>query len=185
MPNSVENIYSSAFLEVLEEKHGNDKAGYALIMSELSGINDALTASPELISFSLIPTVSRGDKIGVVKNIFSGKVSAEVLNFLCVLTEKNRLSRFGGIYRGFRSLYYEKFGITPVTVSSAFALTAEQKSKITAKMEKITGGQIELSEKTDKNLIGGVVVDYSGSRIDGSVKTRLETLKKEIAETVI
>jgi F-type H+-transporting ATPase subunit delta len=52
-------------------------------------------------------------------------------------------------------------------------------------MESITGSKIELAEKTDRNIIGGVVVDYGGSRIDGSVKHRLDSLKKEIAETVL
>ena len=185
MAGSVENVYSSAFLELLEEKHGGKQAGFSEALSELNVINDILTGAPELVSFSLIPTVARGDKISLIKNIFGGKASPEVLNFLCVLCEKNRLNRFAGIFRSFRSMYYEKFAITPVTVSSAFALTADSREQIISKMEKITGGQIELSEKTDKNLIGGIVVDYKGSRIDASVRTRLETLKKEIAETVL
>ena len=185
MPGSVENVYSSAFFSLLEEKHGDKQAGYAAVVAELNSVNDILAAAPELVSFSLIPTVSRGDKVSVIKNIFDGKTSPEVLNFLCVISDKNRLSKFGGIFRSFRGMYYDKFGITPVTVSSAFALTADQRGKIISKMEKITGGQIELSEKTDKNLIGGIIVDYKGSRLDGSVRTRLETLKKEIAETVL
>jgi len=185
MPNSVENVYSAALMELFEEQHGGNKSAFSGSLTELAAISDILTASPELINFSLVPTVARGDKLDVIKNIFGGKVSDYVLNFLLVLTEKGRLGRFGGIYRDFRTKYYDKFGIAPVTVTSAFPLTPEQKEKISAKMKQITGKEIELSEKTDKNIIGGVTVDYGGTRIDGSVKSRLEALKKEIAGTVI
>ncbi|MCL2693552.1 MAG: ATP synthase F1 subunit delta [Oscillospiraceae bacterium] len=185
MANSVENVYSSALLELLEEQHGNNKAGFAEALSELGAVNDVFDAAPEIFGFSLVPTVSREDKISVIKNVFADKVSPFTLNFLCVLTEKKRLPRFGNIYRDFRGKYYEKFGIAPVTVTSAFALSAEQKQKITAKMAQITGKEVELSEKTDKSVIGGIVVDYGSSRLDGSVKNRLDSLRKEIADTVL
>jgi len=185
MPNSVDNVYSSALFELLEDENANNKPAFETVLSELKAVGDAFSGAPEFVKLSLVPTVSREDKLGVIKNVFGGKVSPYVLNFLCVLSQKGRLTNFDGIYRGFRARYHEKFGITPVTVTSPFTLTKSQRDKIVSKMEQITGKKVELSEKTDKNLIGGVVLDYGGSRIDGSVKTRLETLKKEIADIVM
>ena len=188
MPKSVENVYSSALLELLAEEHGNNQASYAQAIAELAAINEVFVAAPELVKLSMVPTVSRGDKLDVIENIFGKSglgVSPYVLNFLFVLCREGRLGRFGGIYRDFKSKYYELFKITPVTVTSAFALTDEQRVKITAKMESVTGQQVELTEKTDKNIIGGVKVSYSGRIIDASVKTRLESMKKEIADIVL
>jgi len=185
MKNTIENIYSSAFFEVLEEEHGAKQADYETVLAELEAVNTALTDAPDLARFCLTPSVSDDDKLAIIKNIFDGKVSPYVYNFLCILAQKRRMGHYGRIYRAFRAKYYDKFKITPVTVTSAFALTADQKAKLISKMEAITGNKIELAEKTDKNVIGGVVVDYGGSRIDGSVKHRLESLKKEIAETVL
>ena len=185
MPNSVNNIYSSALFELLEEEHANKQSGFSGVLSELEAVGNILHGVPDFVKLSLVPTVSREDKLSVIKNVFDGKVSPYVLNFLCVLSQKDRLGDFDGIFRGFRAKYHEKFGITPVAVTSAFALTKDQRDKIVSKMEKVTGNQVELSEKTDKNLIGGIVVDYGGSRIDASVRTRLESLKKEIADIVL
>jgi F-type H+-transporting ATPase subunit delta len=185
MKGSIENIYSSAFFEVLEDEHGGSQTGFEAVLAELGAVNDVLSAAPEFAKFCLAPAIKTEEKLEVLKNIFSGKTSPYVFNFLCILAEKRRMGHYGRIYRAFRSKYYEKFKITPVTVASAFALTAEQKAKLVTRMEAITGSKVELTEKTDKTLIGGVVVDYGGSRIDGSVKHRLESLKKEIAETVL
>ncbi|MDR2558845.1 MAG: ATP synthase F1 subunit delta [Oscillospiraceae bacterium] len=185
MKNTIENIYSSAFFEVLEDEHEAGSSRFESVLLELEAVNDALSVAPELAKFCFVPGIKTEEKLKVLKNIFEGRTSPYVYNFLCILAEKRRLGHFGMIFRGFRAKYYEKFKITPVTVTSAFTLTEEQKSKLISKMETITGNKVELVEKTDKNIIGGVVVDYGGSRIDGSVKHRLESLKKEIAETVL
>jgi F-type H+-transporting ATPase subunit delta len=185
MKNTIENIYSSAFFEVLEDEHGGVQSGFEAVLSELEAVNDALSSAPELAKFCLAPGIKTEEKLEVLKNIFEGKTSPYVYNFLCILAEKRRMGHFGKIYRAFRAKYYEKFKITPVTVTSAFKLSDNQKAELIKKMETITGSKVELAEKTDKNIIGGVVVDYGGSRIDGSVKHRLESLKKEIAETVL
>ncbi|MCL2639107.1 MAG: ATP synthase F1 subunit delta [Oscillospiraceae bacterium] len=188
MKNTIENIYSSAFFEVLEDEHGNAQAGFEPVLAELEAVNDALSGAPELakelVSFCLAPGIKEEEKLAVIRSVF-GKASPYVLNFLCILAQKERLGHYGRIYRNFRAKYYDKFKITPVTVTSAFALSGEQKNKLIAKMETVTSSKVELTEKTDKNLIGGVVVDYGGSRIDGSVKHRLDSLKKEIAEMVL
>jgi len=181
MSNSVENVYSSALMELLEETGIDFKAA----LSEYGAVSDVLAANPDLIRFSMVPTVARGDKLNVVRNIFSGKVSDYTLNFLLLLVEKGRLGRFGGIYRDFRAKYYDKFGIAPVIVTSAFPLTPEQRDKISVKMKQFTGKDVELTEETDKNLIGGITVEYGGTRLDGSVRTRLDNLKKEIASQII
>ena len=188
MPKSVENVYSAALLELLQEEHGNNQAGYAQVLAELGKVNEVFSAAPELIKLSMVPSVSHGDKLSVIKNVFGDEgigVSPYVLNFLSVLCRERRLGRFGGIYRDFRVKYYELFKITPVTVTSAFALTEEQRKKITEKMQSLTNQQVELIEKTDKSIIGGVVVNYGGRMLDGSVKTRLESMKKEIADIVL
>jgi len=185
MTNTIENIYSSALFELLEDEHGSKQPGFDAVLAELKAVGEVLDAAPELVKFTFVSTVTPEEKLGVIKNVFGGKVSPYVLNFLCVLSDKKRLGHFGRIERSFRAKYYDKFGIQPVTVTSAFALAADQRAKIISKMEEITGKKIELNEKTDKSLIGGIVVDYGESRIDGSVKTRLDSLKREIAETVL
>ena len=107
-----------------------------------------------------------------------------VLNFLCILTENDRLPDFERILAYFTELYNEKLGIADVTVTSAMPLSDTAAEKIRAKMAEITGKTVNMTLKTDDRLIGGVVISYGNTTIDGSVRARLEQLKADIAGTI-
>ena len=78
----------------------------------------------------------------------------------------------------------EKLGIAEITVTSPYPLSEEQREKIVKKMSDIIGKKIKMSEKTDRALMGGIVIDYGDTRMDGSVKTRLENLKGTLNQLI-
>lgn len=176
MPGSVEKTYSDALFTVLDD----NRAAFEEALAALEAVDAVVSAAPEFLKFLGTPTVSAEEKLGVVEKAFGGKVSPYVLNFLKVLTVKGRFAHFNRIYKAFREDFNEKFGIAEITVTAPFPLDDELRGKIEARMEKITGKDITLREKVDKSLIGGVTIDYGNTRFDGSVKTRLGELKKEI-----
>jgi len=176
MPASVEKTYSDALFSVLD----NNKAVFEKTLAELEAVNEVIASAPEFLKLLGTPTVSAEEKLGVVEKAFKDKVSSYVCNFLRVLTVKGRMSHFGRIYKTFREDFNEKFGIAEIAVITPFALDEGSRGKIKARMEKITGKEVTLKEKVDKTLIGGVMLDYGNTRFDGSVKTRLNELKKDI-----
>jgi F-type H+-transporting ATPase subunit delta len=84
------------------------------------------------------------------------------------------------IYGDFRARYNEKMNILEVTAVTAEPLSARLREKLVDKLGKVTGKKIVLSEKTDKSIIGGIVLRYANTEIDSSVKTRLDKLKAQI-----
>ena len=48
----------------------------------------------------------------------------------------------------------------------------------------VTGKTIVLKERTDPSLIGGIVLKYGDRSFDGSVKARLDAMKKEIGSVI-
>jgi len=40
--------------------------------------------------------------------------------------------------------------------------------------------EVLVSEKTDKNILGGVIIKYGDKVLDGSLKTSLEELKEKM-----
>jgi F-type H+-transporting ATPase subunit delta len=72
-------------------------------------------------------------------------------------------------------------GIVTATATSAVPLEPAEVRELTARLEQLTGGSIELSQRVDPALLGGVQVRLGDRLIDGSVRGRLERLRHRLA----
>ena len=180
MTGIVERNYSEALFAALNE----DKQDLSAARNELNAVRKIVAECDGFEKLMDSPTVSAGEKLTVVKEAFDGKVSRHVLNFLCIVTEGRRWDSFSRICDSFGVLCNEHLGIAEITVTTAFPLSEEQRAAIKSKMAQVTGKKIEMSEKTDKSIVGGIVVDYGDTRLDGSVKTRLEGLKESFSRLI-
>ncbi len=181
MTGMVEKNYGDALFElILEENPEMLKT----VQEELSAVDRILADAPELIKLSKTPTVEMKEKLSVLDAAFRGRVSDYTYRFLSVLTESGRLPYFDRICRYFRTLCNERLGIAEVTVISTESVGDALKAEIRRKMAEITGKTVVLKEETDPSLIGGVVLRYGSRSFDGSVRARLEALKKEIGGVI-
>lgn len=180
MTGPVEKNYSAALFEAVKEEKG-DLGEARKELNSVKGIAKECEGFEKLMDS---PTVSAEEKLAVIKEAFGGKLSKCVYNFLCVVTEGKRWGHFNGICKAFSELCNEALGIAEITVTTAFPLSSKQREQIEKKMAEIIGKKIEMSEKTDKSLMGGVVIDYGDTRMDGSVKTRLEGLRDSFSQLI-
>ena len=175
---SVEKAYGDALFSLILE---SNEAELSDILGELKAVAEIFAAEPEFIKLLKTPTILMENKLAVVKDAFEGRVHEYVLNFLLVLTENGRMDSYNKIFAYFTQLHNDYKNIADVTVTSAMPLTDETAEKIRAKMASVTGKTVNMTLKTDPSVIGGVVISYGNTTIDGSVKARLERLKTEIA----
>jgi F-type H+-transporting ATPase subunit delta len=180
---NVDKTYADALFTLLVEEN-SDKTVFDTTLEQLNAVRSVMSDVPDFMKLLGTPTIEDSAKISLISETFEGKVSDKVYNFLRLLTVNKRITNFFGIYNAYRALYNEKFDIAEITVTSSMPLTDELRGKITAKMAKITGKTIQITEKVDKAIIGGVMIDYGNTRFDGSVKTRLSELKKEISGVI-
>ncbi|MGB0935326.1 MAG: ATP synthase F1 subunit delta [Alphaproteobacteria bacterium] len=66
------------------------------------------------------------------------------------------------------------------TVRSAYPATKDQEAKIIKLVESKTGKDIVMEHSIDKDLIGGMVIQYGSYRLDFSLKAKLNELKLEL-----
>lgn len=185
MTGAVEKNYSLALFEaVIEEEKDNWETNLEEARKQLNAVNEIAKGCTGFDKLMDSPTVSLEEKLGVLKEAFQGKVSRCMYNFLCVVTEEKRWDSFDKITHAFSGLCNEKLGVAEITVTTAFPLTEQQREKIKKKMAEVTHKKIEMTEKTDSSLVGGIVVDYGDTRMDGSVKTRLENLKESLTQLI-
>lgn len=90
-----------------------------------------------------------------------------------------------GCLRAYQDRYNVDHNILEVTAVSAIALTAPSREKLLAKLQKMTGKNIVLTETVDPAVLGGLRLDMDGTRLDGTVQRHLERLRTEIDGAVL
>ena len=175
MAQSVEKVYADALFELsVEQKTLEDT------FEELKALKVIFDDNDELIQLLSSPSMGEGDKHDVIKSIFGGRVSENTFNFLNVLADHGRVRYFDKIYDVFHGLYNDSKGIMEVEVVTSEPISDKLEQKLRAKLEAQSGKTVLINKKVDKSIIGGIIVRYSDSEIDGSLKKRLDDLRKSI-----
>ena len=168
--------YARAIFELAQEENKLDDYD-----NDLSLIQEDVFTIPEAVTFFKNPLVPHKAKKDLLTKAFKGEVSDNVMNFLLLLTDKNRIGIFNEIYEIFTGLKNEAQGILVADVTTAFPLTRAQESKLGMKLAAVTHKRIQIRRHEDKNILGGVIVRIGDKRIDGSAAGRLQALKSSLS----
>lgn len=173
---SLAGRYASALYELASEA-GSEASGVTAVESDLQNLEAALAESAELRALIRNPQVSRGQIAAVMAGIGS-KLGLSVLagNFLGVLAQNRRVAELPAMIRAFHAIAAAQRGEVTAEVASAHPLTAEQVATLETRLRAREGRTVKLKSRVDPSLLGGIVVTVGSKRIDGSIRTRLNTL---------
>ena len=148
----------------------------AKVLEQLKTLDAAFSQEPAFLRLLTAPNLSKAERCGIIDESFRGKVHPYVLNLLKLLTEKGYARSFPDCVKAYRQQYNADNGIISVLAVSAVTLTEDQTRRLHSKLEAVTGKKIELRCRVDEACIGGVRLDYDGRRVDGTVKSRLDSM---------
>lgn len=174
--NDISKEYGTALFALAVE--ADKKRPYA---EDLKLVSDAFKESEAYYSFLSSPSVSRRERLDSIQTVFGGAISADVLSFLKLLTEKGRMSCFFDAEKAYLELLDASERIMKVKVTTAVALTDEELDKLKQKLEKRYGGTVVLQTTLDPALLGGIVVEAEDKVMDGSLRNRLQQVKEVIS----
>ena len=178
--SQVGTVYGQALYSLAKEEQLMDD-----VLQELCCLDEAFQAEPDFLRLLSAPNVAVQERCDLLNQSFRGKVQPYVLNFLKLLTEKGFVRHFHECVTAFQDLYNEDHNILPVRVVTAIELTPEQNQRLADKISQITGKTAKLNCRVDPGCIGGVLLDYDGKRVDGSVATRLDSIRQLLKNTVL
>ena len=111
------------------------------------------------------------------------QVKAVIGKFVELLAKKNQLARADKIGVQFVKIWNEKHGIVEALALSANVLDKASVKLLENYITRLSGAkEVVLSEKIDKNILGGVIVRYGDKIIDGSLKATLVELKEKMVK---
>jgi F-type H+-transporting ATPase subunit delta len=168
----VNKRYAEALIKITEEN--NTTKG---VLSDFAEVVKVLEENKELKLFFLNPHVKISDKKDVLKELFEGKISIELLNLLKLIVDKDRIKYIPGILDEYSKLYDENRNVLNLKISSAVPLEEMQINSIKQTYLRLydkSSAKVKL--EIDEKLIGGVRVQIGDKVIDGSIKGRLESM---------
>lgn len=155
------------------------------ITGEAVAVKKILDVNPDYITLLSEPSIPKAKRLSLLDDAFRGEIQPYLLNFLKLLLENNMLRSYGGCVRKMRQLYNQDHGIAEAVVTSAVALTADQMNRLQKKLESYSGKRVEITQKTNPGVLGGIRVEMDGELLDGTVKGRLDTIRKRVEQTVV
>ena len=178
MAKLVSTTYGDALFEL-----GLEQGNLDLLYEEAGGLQKTFSDNDELLKLLNHPKVIKEEKQKILKNVFSGRVSADMEGFLHIIVEKDRYREIPAIFAYFIHKVKEYKGIGTARVSSAKELTRIQKRALEKRLLETTRYKsFDVDYKVDPALLGGLVVRIEDRILDSSLKTQLDRLSKELTQ---
>jgi F-type H+-transporting ATPase subunit delta len=177
---NVETVYAEALFELAREQGNTESVG-----KELAVLSTLFADNPDMVKVLGVPTIDGEEKANFIDKIFKGKVSDVTYNFIRLLTDKKRVSYLSSISDGFRDRVNDMNNVVEITVTSAAPLSADMRAKLKAKLEAAYKKSVTLAETVEPGILGGVIVRYGNTVLDGSVKTKLDVIRRQLDNTVV
>ncbi len=169
---SLSGRYAMALFELARDERALDA-----VSKDLDTVKAALAESTDFRALTHSPLIGREDAgkaiAATAQALGLGKITG---NFLGVLAHNRRLIQLPAVIRAFKTLAAAHRGETTAEVTSAHSLDAEQVAKLKDKLRQRIGRDVAIEAKVDPAILGGLIVKLGSRQIDGSIRTKLNTL---------
>jgi len=156
-------------------------AGTTKIEDELFSFGAVVGTDPELELAVSSKLGSATDKSALVRTLLSGKASAQTLAIIDHLVQQPRGRRIAALLRQAASIVADEAGLAVATVTSATPIDDKQLGRIAAALSKANGRALRINHVIDPSIVGGIRVQIGDEVIDGSVATKLNDLRLQLA----
>ncbi len=166
---TVDRVYGNALFEVAEERKCVE-----IIKSELNDIQSIFIEHPTLFQLVTTPRLSKEEKKQMITELFSERVSQEIINFLYVLIDKGRMLRFSNIVHQYNKVSDMRQNVSKGILLSPFPLSEGDIFQFERKVSLSLGKEIYLENQLDPTILGGVKLFIQDQLIDATVNKSLQ-----------
>ena len=167
--------YAQAIFQIAQAKNNLDEW-----KKELRKLAD-LMKDHEIVDLIDHPKIAFNLKADLLKQKLN-TTNELILNLCYLLILKGRLKNAEQIADEYDSLLDEQRGIKHAVVTTAVPVDDSEKHKISGQLEKITGKKVSIKLQVNPSILGGMVARIEDTLIDGSVRNRLDLLRRNLAE---
>ena len=165
--------YAAALYALADENHVLDNVVYQ--MGNLGRMIDGSSDFRRLLASPLIDVKTATSAAQAV--LWNEGFGKEVRDFVGVISVNRRLNALRDIVSAFATLVAERRGIVTAHVASAHGLSDIQRQQLRARLIEAGYGNVNIDERVEPDLLGGLVVRIGARLYDTSLKSRLQRLQ--------
>lgn len=174
---TVSRNYAEALFE-LAKKHGQIE-GYG---RALATVGDLLEMDSRFRVFLETPRIEDDERKAVVRKVFANALPTNVVNFVLVTIDKRRQRLLRSISREYSLLLDEHLGREHVEVTLARQADDSTKKLVADRLSGVLGKTAIPHFRVKPEIIGGLVVRTTDTIYDGSVRRRLDGLRRRLLQ---
>jgi len=181
MAGAVSKTYGHALVELAAANGTLDR-----LLEEAGAVRKVLADNPEVVKLYAHPKVTPEEKQAFTETVFSGRVSSDMTGLLVLAVRNGRAKEIPAMLDEIVRETKELKGIGCVQVITPIPLTPAQRAKVEAKILGTTKYRtLETVYETDASLIGGIVIRIGDRVVDGSIRTQLNEMSRELMQVSI
>jgi len=177
-PTGVAGRYANALFELALEENALER-----VEQDLNRFARALDAIEDLQRLVKTPVFSAEEQQRAIAAILEQmQIEGLTANFLKLIAKNRRLFATPDIMKAFRALLARRRGQTGAMVISAVKLEEGQVRALQSALKAALHKDVQLDQKVDATLLGGLVVTVGSRMVDSSLRTKLTRLKHAMKE---
>ena len=152
----------------------------ALVEDELFRVARAFEANEQLRNTLSDATIPADRRQQVAEQLLGAKASNTTTQLVSLVVGSGQVRDLPAIVDSLVKRASKEKQEKVAEVRSAIALSDDQKTRLTAALNKVTGERVNLKVVIDPSVLGGLVAVVGDEVIDDTVRTRLDQLKTRI-----
>jgi F-type H+-transporting ATPase subunit delta len=170
--NYADTLYS------LAEREGEQEEWLTM----LGEIGSLYRESASFRAFLHTPRVAPAEKKQLLRSVLGDRYPEPFVRFLQVVLDKRRQGLLPLMEEAYREILNERTGRVHASVTLPFEADASFRAELEKALTGVLEGEVSADFRTDEEIIGGLVVRVKDRVLDGSVRRRLQLMRRALLE---
>ena len=175
MATAAAKRYARAVFELATEEGQVEEWGRRLVT-----VRDLLS-DPKVAAVLTNPTIPVSLRMELI-SAAPHELDPEATNLARLLIESNRVGQVRGVVEEFDALADAAAGRVRATVTTAVELAPTELDRLAGQLSERLGKEVRMTLVVDKRILGGLKLQYGDRLIDASVATKLQQLRRQLAD---
>jgi F-type H+-transporting ATPase subunit delta len=172
--------YAETLLEVAEKHEGVEAFG-----DGIETVARLIDESADFRTFLETPRIGAQEKKDVIRNVFGGVLPSALITFLLVTLDRRRQRLLRDISEEYQALLDASLNRERVEVTVARPLDEATTNRLQERLSGLLGKRAIPQIRVKPSILGGVVVRAGNTVYDGSLRRRLNGMRRALLATEV